>query len=85
MDIAYAGERRTGSECGRMDQICAYGRGPVAMQIDGSELRFDPVRCGGVFHLLIVDLCRDKDTRMILSDLNACFPATRSSYVLPRC
>ena len=36
MDIAYAGERRTGSECGRMDQICAFGRGPVAMQIDVS-------------------------------------------------
>lgn len=76
MEIAYAGERRTGSECGRMDQICAFGRGPVAMQVDGSALRFDPVRCGGVFHLLIVDLCRGKDTRKILADLNACFPAT---------
>ncbi|MFP8882133.1 MAG: GHMP kinase [Myxococcota bacterium] len=76
MDIAYAGERRTGSECGRMDQICAFGRGPVAMQIDGSESRFDPVRCGGVFRLLIVDLRRGKDTRKILADLNACFPAT---------
>ncbi len=79
MDIAYAGERRTGSECGRMDQICAFGRGPVAMQIDGSEPRFDPVRCAGVFHLLIVDLCRGKDTRKILADLNACFPATRGA------
>ena len=76
MDIAYAAERRTGSECGRMDQICAFGRGPVAMQVDGSEPRFDPVACGGVFHLLIVDLCRGKDTRKILTDLNACFPAT---------
>jgi len=76
MDIAYAGERRTGSECGRMDQICAFGRGPVAMQIDGSVPRFDPIRCGGTFHLLIVDLCRAKDTRKILTDLNACFPAT---------
>lgn len=76
MDIAYAGERRTGSQCGRMDQICAFGRGPVAMRIDGSALRFDPLRCGGVFHMLIVDLCRGKDTRKILADLNACFPAT---------
>ncbi len=79
MDIAYAGERRTGSECGRMDQICAFGRGPVVMQIDGSKPRFDPIRCGGVFHLLIVDLCRGKDTRKILTDLNACFPATPGS------
>jgi len=79
MDIAYAAERRTGSECGRMDQICAFGRGPVAMQIDGSEPRFEPVGCGSAFHLLIVDLCRGKDTRKILADLNACFPATRGA------
>ena len=26
IEAAFAGERRTGSECGRMDQICAYGR-----------------------------------------------------------
>ena len=25
MDLAYAGERRAGSACGRMDQVCAYG------------------------------------------------------------
>ena len=30
MDLAYRGERLTGSECGRMDQVCAYGRRPVA-------------------------------------------------------
>ena len=76
MDVAYAGERRTGSECGRMDQICAFGRGPVAMHIDGEALRFQTLRPGGAFHLLIVDLCRGKDTRRILSDLNACFPDT---------
>lgn len=79
MDIAYAGERRTGSQCGRMDQICAFGRGPVAMHIDGSDLQFDRLRCGGVFHLLVVDLCREKDTRKILADLNACFPATHGA------
>ena len=79
MDIAYAGERRTGSQCGRMDQICAFGRGAVAMQIDGDEIRFDRLRCGGPFYILIVDLCRGKNTRKILADLNACFPATPGS------
>ena len=79
MDIAYAGERRSGSECGRMDQICAYGQRAVAMHIDGSALRFEPVACGGAFHLLIVDLCRGKDTRKILADLNACFPAAQGA------
>ena len=79
MDVAYAGERRSGSECGRMDQICAFGQGAVAMHIDGSALRFEALGCGGVFHLLIVDLCREKDTRKILADLNACFPATHGA------
>jgi galactokinase len=74
MDVAYAGERRTGSECGRMDQICAFGRYPVALEIDGNALEFRRVRPGGRFALLIVDLARGKDTRRILADLNACYP-----------
>jgi galactokinase len=80
MELAYTGERRTGSECGRMDQICAFGRGPVAMHIDGDSLRFDRVPAGGPVHLLIVDLGRGKDTRRILAELNACF-ADRSDRV----
>jgi galactokinase len=76
MEIAYAGERRSGSECGRMDQICAFGRGPVALEIDGDALGFERIRPGGVFHLLVVDLARGKDTRRILADLNACYPDT---------
>ena len=76
MEAAYAGERRTGSECGRMDQVCAFGRGPVALAIDGDALSFEKIRPGGVFHLLIVDLARGKDTRRILRDLNACYPDT---------
>jgi galactokinase len=74
MDLAYAGERRTGSECGRMDQICAFGRGPVAMHVDGDAVRFEPAATGAPLHLLIVDLGRAKDTRRILAELNACFP-----------
>ena len=78
MAVAYAGERRTGSQCGRMDQVCAFGRGPVAMQIDGDALAFDEIRPRRAFHLLIVDLGRGKDTRRILADLNACFPSEES-------
>lgn len=74
MDLAYRGERRTGSECGRMDQICAFGRRVTAVDFDGDGLLAEAVEPGGVFHLLVVDLRRGKDTRRILSDLNACFP-----------
>jgi len=76
MDLAYAGERQTGSACGLMDQVCAFGRTTVLLTFDGDDLRIDPVTPGGAMHFLVVDLCRTKDTRRILRDLNACFPAT---------
>lgn len=74
MQHAYAGERRAGSACGRMDQICAYGRGPWRLRFDRDDLAVEPVEAAGIFHLLIVDLGRSKDTRRILHDLNACYP-----------
>ncbi|MCP3983968.1 MAG: GHMP kinase [bacterium] len=79
MDLAYAGERRTGSECGRMDQVCAYGRQVTSLVFDGEGLQVDVVEPGAEFHFLIVDLRRGKDTRRILSDLNACYPNTQGA------
>jgi mevalonate kinase len=74
MEHAYAGERRAGSECGRMDQICAHGPGSWLLVFDRNDLSVERVETGARFHLLIVDLGSHKDTRRILSDLNACFP-----------
>ena len=74
MELAYAGERRTGSQCGRMDQVCAYGRTITFLTFDGERFDVEPVTLGGPIHLLVVDLRRGKDTRRILADLNACFP-----------
>ncbi len=74
MDVAYAGERRTGSECGRMDQVCAFGRRVTSVAFDGDELEVEIVEPGAELHFLVVDLRRGKDTRRILADLNACFP-----------
>ena len=74
MELAYAGERRTGSECGRMDQVCAFGRSVTCLRFDGEALDVEVLRAGGPLALLVVDLRRGKDTRRILSDLNACFP-----------
>jgi galactokinase len=76
MELAYAGERRAGSECGRMDQVCAFGRGPMFLRFDGPTLWLEPLEPGQTFFMLLVDLCRGKDTRRILKDLNACFPRT---------
>ncbi len=74
MDVAYCGERRAGSECGRMDQICALGRAPSFLTFDGHGLAIEPLVPGGPILLLVVDLRRGKDTRRILADLNRCFP-----------
>ena len=76
MGLAYRGERRAGSECGRMDQICAYGRRPTLLRFEGSGLDVEPLEPRREVSLLIVDLQRGKDTRRILRDLNACFPET---------
>ena len=73
-DLAYLGERRAGSACGRLDQVCAYGQRPVALTFDGDDMTVEPLAVGGALHLLIVDLGRGKDTRRILADLNACYP-----------
>jgi galactokinase len=76
MELAYLGERRTPSQCGRMDQCVAHGAAPVSMLFgdDGS------VRCEkivlpdeAVFYFVVADMNRSKDTHRILGDLNACF------------
>jgi galactokinase len=76
MELAYAGERRTGSQCGLMDQVCAYGRTTTALAFDGTRFDVARIPVGAPIHVLIVDLRRAKDTKRILADLNACFPDT---------
>lgn len=74
MEAAYRGELTTPSRCGRMDQGCAFGQRPVLMTFDADLVEVEPLRIGGPVHMLIVDLGRNKDTRRILHDLNACYP-----------
>ena len=76
MDIAFAGERRTPSMCGRLDQVCAYGRQAVSMTFDRDTVAITPVVIGQPIHLILVDLGGEKDTVQILDDLQRCFPDT---------
>ena len=73
MELAYHGELLTGSQCGRMDQACAYGVDPVLLTFDGDEMTAIPLLPGGPLHLLIVDMKGGKNTRKILEDLNHSF------------
>lgn len=73
MEIAYRGELLTGSHCGRMDQACAHGGGPVLMTFDGDRFEIRKLKTGKRLFILIADLGGKKNTRKILSDLNECF------------
>lgn len=74
MRIAYHGEQRTKSRCGRLDQACAYGVRPVCMYFDGSEIEVEPLKVKEELHWVFADLMAGKDTIKILADLNKCYP-----------
>lgn len=74
MQVAFMGEQRTPSRCGRLDQACAYGVKPVHMVFDGNEIETRPLKIKTPFYWVIADLNAKKDTVRILSDLNKCYP-----------
>lgn len=74
METAYEGERLTGSQCGRMDQACIYGKTPVLLSFRSEDVRVEPITPGGKMHLFFVDLAGQKDTVRILEDLQRAYP-----------
>lgn len=74
MNIAYWGEQRTPSRCGRLDQACAFGVNPVAMTFDGNELDVDRITVAKPLYFVFADLMAGKDTVKILADLNRAYP-----------
>lgn len=74
MNIAYWGEQRTPSRCGRLDQACAFGVNPVAMIFDGNEISVDRINVKEPLHYVFADLNAGKDTVRILADLNKGYP-----------
>ncbi len=74
MDLAYHGEITTPSQCGRMDQCCAFGSRPVLMTFDGDRLDCQELSLGGTLFLVIVELAGEKDTTTILQRLTKAYP-----------
>ena len=74
MNIAFVGEQRTPSRCGRLDQACAFGVTPVHMVFDSNEISVKPIAIKKPLYMVIADLKAGKDTVRILSDLNKCYP-----------
>jgi len=74
MNIAYLGELRTSSRCGRLDQACAFGVKPNLMTFDGDEIEVKSLNVKKQLFWVFADLCAEKDTIRILSDLNKSYP-----------
>jgi len=75
MELAYRGELTTGSRCGRMDQVCAYGNTPLLLTFTGQDFEIEELKTAVDIHMLLVDLNSTKHTRRILGDLNAAYAA----------
>lgn len=73
MEVAYIGEIKTPSRCGKMDQACAYDD-PILMTFNADNLEIEELKVGENIPLLVVDLKKGKDTKKILSHLNKGFP-----------
>ena len=50
MNTAYNGEVLTPSRCGRLDQVCAFGKVPVLMSFDGDKLDVQNIKIGKDLH-----------------------------------
>ncbi|MCL1895433.1 MAG: sugar phosphate nucleotidyltransferase [Clostridiales bacterium] len=74
MRIAYSGERKTKSRCGRLDQACAFGKSPVVLTFDGEEIDVQRLIVKAPLFWVVARLIGRKDTIKILSDLNRCYP-----------
>ena len=79
MQIAYLGETKTPSRCGKLDQVCAFGNKPVSLVFDGDDMTIKPIKIGTDFPWVFADLLASKNTKKILSDLNACYPFTQNT------
>ncbi len=78
MELAYWGERTTPSQCGRLDQACAYGKQPILMGFSGDRCTTQTLTVGQDLYLIIVDLSGAKDTQQILAELNHCYPVAQN-------
>ena len=78
MNIAYWGEQRTPSRCGRLDQACAFGTKPVALFFDGNEISVERIPVKKPLFYVFADLNAGKNTVKILADLNSAYPFAKS-------
>jgi len=74
MTVAFKGEQRTKSRCGRLDQACAFGVTPVLINFDGEDINVERLMVKKTLYWVFAHLGGKKNTIKILSDLNKCYP-----------
>jgi len=74
MSVAFKGEQRTKSRCGRLDQACAFGQIPVLMTFNGEDIDVERLVVKEPLYWVFSNLNGTKDTIKILADLNKCYP-----------
>lgn len=61
-----------------MDQACAYGNQPIAMIFDGELTEVIELKVPQDLYVVIVELGAAKNTQVILSKLNECYPFAKN-------
>jgi galactokinase len=74
MERSYRGEIMTGSRCGRMDQLVAYGEGVVEAIFAEDGQSTVRVKVGETLYFVIALIRGVKDTIAILAQLHSVFP-----------
>lgn len=73
MELAYEAETSTGSKCGKLDQVCAYGQGLRKIVFDSEKIEISSLHTNSNLQFILVNLQGEKETKKILSDLNCEF------------
>ena len=56
MEVAYQGERLTPSQCGRMDQVSAFGSVPLMLSFHGETISVEELTLAAPLFLALVDM-----------------------------
>ncbi len=78
MNIAYLGEIRTPSRCGKLDQVCAFGKNLICMKFDGNDIDIKPIELKKSLYWVVTNLNASKNTVKILADLNKAYPFAKN-------
>ncbi len=74
VSIAFHCELLTGSHCGKMDFASAYDYPLLLTTFKNENVSFSKIKHSKPIYLVLVDLLGEKNTRVILHDLNSVYP-----------